>query len=217
MTMMGDLNELGLKYKTDKSTITHCYLDVYEFYFKWINNRPLVILEIGVAGGASIKMWREYFPNAQVWGIDNNPDCKHDDQILIGSQIDHLFLEGVLARTGEPDIIIDDASHFGPNTIQTFKYLFPRMCKGGWYVVEDTHCFYDETYGQWPKDGGSSAVFNFFSGLSRDVDVAGRGMTGNTEYALTVQNPNFPEIPRYSRILDSMHIHPSLWFFKRKL
>lgn len=212
---MGDLNEIGLKHKTDKSTITHCYLETYEQYFwKW-RWSPLTILEIGVAGGASINMWREFFPHAMVWGIDNNPDCKHDDQILIGSQIDHLFLEGVLARIGEPNIIIDDASHFGPNTIQTFKYLFPRVAKGGLYIVEDTHCFYDKTYGQAPDDG-NSAVFNFFTSLARDVDVAGRGMTGNTEYALAVSNPNFAPVPRYSRELDSIHIHPSLWFFKRK-
>lgn len=214
--MMYDLNDIGLKYKTDKSSITHHYLYTYEKYLWDLRMMPITILELGVAGGASINMWREYFPLAQVWGIDNNPDCKYDDQILIGSQVDHVFLEGALARIGEPHIIIDDASHFGPYTIETFKYLFPRMVKGGWYVVEDTHCFYDETYGQAPKEGNSE-VFNFFTGLARDVDVAGRGMTGDTHYALNVQNPNFPAIPKFSRILDSIHIHPSLWFFKRKL
>lgn len=208
------LHEIGEKYKTDKA-ITHLYMGNYARYFEQMRDHRLTIIELGVAGGASIKTWREYFPNSFIWGVDNNPDCKYDDQIFIGDQIDHTFLEGVLARTGDPDIIIDDASHFGPNTIQTFKYLFPRMAKGGWYVVEDTHCFYDKTYGQAPDDG-NSAVFNFFTSLARDVDVAGRGMTGNTDYAISVQNENFAPVPRYSRILDSMHIHPSLWFFKRK-
>ncbi len=91
------------------------------------------------------------------------------------------------------------------------------MNKKGIYVVEDTHCFYDKTYGLAPDfDKGMSEVFNFFSGLAAHVDVQGRGMTGNAEYALKVENENFAPVPKYAPILESIHIHPSLWFFKRK-
>lgn len=213
---MGTLNDIGLKCKTDKSTITHCYLDTYEKYFSEWRDKEFTLLELGVAGSASIKMWMEYFPNAKIYGIDNNPDCAGEG-IFIGSQTDHDFLDKVLAVIGTVDILIDDASHYGPNTIKSFEYLFPKISQGGWYIVEDTACFYDATYGCAPPFGqGMSEVFKFFTSLACDVDVHGRGMTGNTEYALSVDNPNFAPIPEYSRILDSMHIHPSLWFFKRK-
>lgn len=207
------LAEIGFKHQTDKA-ITHLYMNNYERYFGDIRGDELTILELGVAGGASIATWREYFPNAKVYGIDNNPACAGEG-IYIGSQIDVEFLARVISEIGLPDIIIDDASHYGPFTIKTFGVLFPFVRPNGWYVVEDTHCFYDKTYGEAPDDG-NSAVFNFFTSLARDVDVAGRGMTGNTDYAISVQNENFPPVPRYSRILDCMHIHPSLWFFKRK-
>lgn len=210
------LDEIGLKYKTDKSSMTHCYLETYEKYFDEWRNKELVILELGVAGGASIAMWREYFMNAKVYGIDNNPDCAGEG-IFIGSQTDGLFLQKVLDEIGTPDIIIDDASHYGPFTIETFKLLFKKVAPGGYYIVEDTACFYDKTYGEAPDGHGMSAVYNFFVSLASHVDVHGRGMTGNTEYALTVQNPNWAPVPEYSRYLDSIHIHPSLWMFKRKL
>lgn len=212
---MNTLQEIGLKYGTDKAT-THFYMDNYEKYFSNYREEKFTMLELGVAGGASLNTWKEYFPNADVWGIDNNPDCGGEDR-FIGNQMDDVFLEAVIRSIGNPFIIIDDASHHAPKTIKTFEMLFHKVKQGGWYVVEDTHCFYDSTYGEAPPFGqGMSEVFNFFTSLACDVDVHGRGYTGNTEYALKLDNPNFAPVPKYSPILDSIHIHPSLWFFKRR-
>lgn len=211
---MQTLDEIFLECKTDKSSQTHCYAKSYEQYFESIRDKELVILELGVAGGCSIQAWRKYFPNAKVYGIDNNYDCAGEG-IFIGSQIDWEFLQKVLDEIGTPDIIIDDASHYGPFTIKSFEILFPKLAKGGWYVVEDAACFYDRTYGE--ADGnGISEVFNFFSSLAMHVDIRGRAMTGNADYAMKVENPGFCAVPKYSPLLDSMHIHTSIWFLKRR-
>lgn len=208
------LQQIGEKYKTDKA-ITHFYMDTYEKYFAPWRDKNIVLLELGVAGGASIQTWREFFPKAKVYGIDLNPDCAGEG-IFIGSQIDHNFLSEVIYAIGKPNIIIDDASHYAPYTIDTFEYLFPKMAKGGYYVIEDTHCFYDRTYGLAPPfEEGASEIFQFFTSLACDVDVHGRAMTGNAKFAIDA-NIDTPPVPQYSRILDSIHIHPSLWFFKRK-
>lgn len=214
---MGYLDDLGTKHKTDKASYTHGYLDTYEKYFESWRKKEFTLLELGVAAGNSLKVWREYFPKAKIYGIDNNPDCAgYGDGIFIGSQIDKEFLDKVLAEIGTPDVLIDDCSHYAPYTIDTFEYLFPKISKDGWYVVEDTACFYDSTYGLAPPYGqGMSEVFKFFSSLAIDVDVYGRCMTGNAQYA--IDSPiEIPPVPKYSRILDSMHIHCSLWLFKRK-
>lgn len=212
---MQTLNEIGLKYKTDKSTITHGYLDTYEHYLAPWRDKEFTLLEIGVAAGNSIKMWKEYFANAHIYGIDNNPDCLAPD-VFIGDQTDSQFLATTLLNTGTPDIIIDDGSHYGPHTIATFRELFPKLTPGGYYVVEDTHCFYCPTYGPAPAYGsGMSDVWKFFTALASHVDVHGRGMTGNTEYAINL-NIQIPPVPEFSRIWDSIHIHPSLWWLKRK-
>lgn len=213
---MKSLNDIGVECGTDKSTITHGYLDTYEKYLEPLRDKEIVLLELGVAGGASIKMWREYLPKAKVYGIDNNPDCAGEG-IFIGSQTDESFLDKVLYEIGEVTMMVDDASHYAPYTILTFQHLFPKLAHGGLYFIEDTHCFYDKTYGCAPEfNEGMGMAFNFFTSLACDVDVHGRGMTGNVLYALEVKSNNYAPIPKYSKILDSIHIHPSLWLFKRK-
>lgn len=209
-----NLHEIGTKHKTDKA-ITHLYMYNYEKHFADRRDKDFTLLEIGVAGKASINTWREYFTKASVWGIDNNPDCEGEG-IFIGSQVDTDFLDKVFSVIETPEIIIDDASHYGPNTIKTFEYLFPKLVSGGLYVVEDSHCFYDSTYGEAPPFGqGMSEVFKFFSSLACDVDIQGRGMTGDRDYALKVENPNFAPVPKYSPILKAMHIYCSLWIFEK--
>jgi len=208
------LQEIGTKHKTDKA-ITHFYMGNYEKYFESWRDKYFTLLEIGVAGGASLKTWKEYFVNARVYGIDNNPDCAGEG-VFIGSQNDKEFLDSVLEKIGTPDIIIDDGSHYAPYTIETFQHLFKQVMPGGWYIVEDTHCFYDKTYGEAPDYGnGMSEVFKFFTSLAADVDIFGRAMTGNHEYAINA-NIETPPVPKYSRLLESIHIHTSLWLFKRR-
>lgn len=204
-------HEAGLKHGTDKA-VTHLYMDNYEKHLGSWRDKEFTLLELGVSTGASIRMWREIFPNAKVYGIDNNPDCAGEG-IFIGSQVDIEFLDKVLEVIGLPDVIIDDCSHDGSLTLETFMFLFQKMVDGGIYFVEDTATFYNNHYSGEFQDNGRSEVFNFFTGLAYDVDVAGRGMTGNVRYALEVSNPTFNSVPEFSHILDSIHIHPSLWAF----
>lgn len=211
---MDTLDQIGLKYKTDKSSMTHCYLETYEKYFEPWRSKPFTLLELGVAGGASIKTWREYFPNAKVYGIDINPDCAGEG-VFIGSQTDGLFLQKVLDEIGTPDLIIDDASHYGPFTIETFKLLFKKVAPGGYYIVEDTATFYNTHYSGDFQANGRTRPFNFFTDLACDVDVCGRAMCGNQETAINWAMPD-PPVPIYSRLLKAIHIHPGLWIYERK-
>lgn len=212
---METLDEFAIRHHTDKASPQHGYAVIYEKYLQSWRDKEFVLLEIGVASGASIRMWREYFPKAKIYGIDNNPDCAGDG-IFIGDQTDPVFLNNVLEKIGIPNIIIDDGWHYSPGTIATFRELFPKVAAGGWYIVEDSHCFYDATYGLAPPYGeGMSTVFNFFSGLAAHVDVNGRAMTGNAENAIN-SKIEIPPVPEFSRLLESMHIHTSIWWFKRR-
>ena len=78
-----DLDALARLLGTDKSSYVHGYTRLYETHFA--SRRPTVrrLLEIGVGGinswhgyettegGQSLRMWRDYFPNAEIVGIDN--------------------------------------------------------------------------------------------------------------------------------------------------
>jgi hypothetical protein len=147
-----NLREIGIKNGTDKVDMWHSfqnqsYLDIYEIYFKKYKDKKINILEIGVKNGNSINTWLEYFPNATIYGLDINPNCKKYEtersKIFIGSQDDKNIIEQMLADAGKFDIIIDDGSHINSLTIKSFELLFNSVSDGGLYIMEDLGCSYE--------------------------------------------------------------------------
>jgi len=52
------------------------YFEIYHRYFKKFRGRDVHILEVGVARGGSLEMWRDYFgPKSNIYGIDINEKC----------------------------------------------------------------------------------------------------------------------------------------------
>jgi len=62
------LTEIGTKYGTDK--VNHKFTQVYDEYFKLIREQKLNILEIGIWKGESLRTFKEYFPNSQIYAFD---------------------------------------------------------------------------------------------------------------------------------------------------
>lgn len=131
------LHDIGLKYNTDKATF-HKYLDFYE---KKLPKRDFSgrLLEIGIMDGASIRMWREYYPNAEIVGIDTG---LQSDLRIEGATL--LELDGTkpteLKKLGKFDIIIDDGSHMTADQQKSFNWLYyKQLNKGGVYILEDLH------------------------------------------------------------------------------
>jgi hypothetical protein len=84
-------------------------------------------------------MWEEYFPNAQIIGMDINKQCLFSEgriRCVYGNQgnIDSL-LKAVLGYTF--DLIIDDGSHLAHHQIDSASVLLPYVAPGGIYVIED--------------------------------------------------------------------------------
>ena len=66
---MNKLDKLAEKYKTDKYG-KHHYTKVYYDLFKDRQRSVKKVIEMGIAEGASLRMWRDFFPNAQIYGAD---------------------------------------------------------------------------------------------------------------------------------------------------
>jgi hypothetical protein len=146
----------------------HHYIPLYDQYFSRFRASPVRFLEIGVFRGGSLQMWRKYFgENAIIYGIDSDSECAKlnglSAQVRIGSQDDPEFLRQVVDEMGGIDVILDDGSHQAKHQIKSFKYLFPRMNRGGVYMVEDLHTSFWRGYG-----GGYGRQSNFF-GFSSDL------------------------------------------------
>lgn len=147
---MGVLNDIGLKHNTDKAFF-HKYLDFYEQHLpdRTFKGR---LLEIGVMDGASLRMWREYYPNAEIIGIDiEDKSHLYNDDWKVPKTIDIRQIDGTdpkqTAELGLFDIIIDDGSHYTKDQQKSFKHLFyNQLTPGGFYIVEDLHTSYRKEY-----------------------------------------------------------------------
>jgi hypothetical protein len=137
--MKSVLNEIGLKYDSDKSSNYHNYLTLYERYLADIREKECIIVEIGILNGDSLKILSEYFPNSTIIGIDildksylTIKNCK----IIQGDQSDRNFLNSIVDGV---DIIIDDGSHKMSHQQISLGFLFKKLKNGGIYIIEDLH------------------------------------------------------------------------------
>lgn len=140
MSINNELFEIGLKYGTDK--VTHYFLHHYDAAFNHLRNEPIRFLEIGVFKGASIRMWREYFPNAEIHCIDIN---KIDLSDLNGVTM-HITdcdnkqaLSELSEKLGEFDIVIDDGGHTMRQQQNALEVFWKKTKSGGVFVMEDLH------------------------------------------------------------------------------
>jgi cephalosporin hydroxylase len=140
--MSQSLVDIGLTCKTDKAGIRgqKYYCHVYQNCFEQFRNKPITLIEFGVNTGNSIRMWLEYFPNAQIVGVDllecpeiliDMPRYTH----IQGNQTDKVVLK--IINTLHPTIIIDDASHCADDQMITLSALFPAVQLGGYFCIED--------------------------------------------------------------------------------
>jgi hypothetical protein len=101
------------------------------------------ILELGILHGESLKLWRAWFPDAYIVGVDINPECVQyaslTNRIFIGDQSDQQLLARIINETGGRfDLVIDDASHIPWQQVASFNTLWPQaVAPWGVYVVED--------------------------------------------------------------------------------
>lgn len=149
------LKELGIKHGTDKAN-RHPYMDeVYWPLFKGYQNKEVNILEIGAGRfGGSVKTWKDFFVNGQVYLMDPffikgsdhigpfSVSRKNvEDYGVIAIQSNQLSKEqskDVTEICSEKfDFIIDDGAHMNDAIQYSFAALFPLLKSGGSYIIED--------------------------------------------------------------------------------
>lgn len=192
---MSTLDELALKYGTDKSSASHNYTAVYEPLLEPLRDKPISVLELGwgghedpAAGGNSARMWAEYFHRGIVSVIElerkTPANLPANLYLYEGSQADPDTIARVAGDAGPFDVIIDDASHLSSLTIASFALLWRHLTPGGLYIVEDTHgAYHDFYYGNdeanrnpdLPAAGGKQTMMQFLKRLADEVNHRGRG------------------------------------------
>lgn len=145
------LDELAQKHSTDKASGKHDFARIYESFLAPIRHAPVVMLELGVKHGASVRMWEEYFTSGRIYGVDiNNGASRHSsDRIKVfeGGQADPATLQAVLSEAPRLNVVVDDGSHRYRDQYESLTQLWPHVVPGGVYIVEDTHTSYLAQYG----------------------------------------------------------------------
>jgi hypothetical protein len=129
---------LCCKYGTDKVDLN--YTPFYVSHFRNIRNEIKSVLEIGISGGNSLRVWRDYFPNALIYGIDcDNKYIFNEERIKTfkADQSNREHLVPLMRQIGEVDIIIDDGGHTMQQQQISLGCLFPFVKGGGYYIIED--------------------------------------------------------------------------------
>lgn len=210
------LDPIAISSGTDKSSNYHNYTEVYAQYFNTIKNLPLKFLEIGIFRGNSVKLWENYFPNAELHFIDITYDSvqyfsSRSHYHLVDQQSKSALEKFIHETGGEFDIVLDDGGHMMQQQIVSFLTLFPHVKKGGMYIIEDLHTSYWSSYG-----GGnhSATTISFLKKLIDDVNYVGAS-TGRASH----QNldPSFEhELKMFQKDIFSIHFYDSIAIIKKR-
>ena len=161
---MESLHEIGIKYNTDKAwsrinkkgvkVYGHNYLKYYELFLQSLREHKFTLVELGCYTGASLKMWKEYFPHANIVGVDLDESLKklEEDRIsFICCDATSSDLPEKIVHYGQHiECIIDDCSHAWGDQRRTFEMLFPMLADGGYYIIEDLECGSMGAYPDYP-------------------------------------------------------------------
>ena len=153
------LDQISFRYQVDKNPrIGHNYVPAYTALFegdKRASAKRVLEIEIGASDhqhvmrmqgttyctGNSLRCWRDYFKQAQVFGIDihNIGDLGEERiQTFTADQSDPSQLQRVVDSIGGPlDVIIDDGSHIASHQVASFTFLEQHLAPGGIYAIED--------------------------------------------------------------------------------
>lgn len=145
------LIELVDNSKTDKNT-SHSYLGLYQKLLESKKYTAKRVLEVGIGAfeeknGGSIKLWRDFFVNATIYGLDILPinrvinEILNDDRVILYTSTDaydiNFFNTHFLYKNIRCDVMLDDGPHTLESMIQFIKLYSQIMTDDGILIIED--------------------------------------------------------------------------------
>ena len=152
-----ELCRIMTRFKSDKGSGWHNYTLLYDFLFRHRRFEVEHVFELGLgtnftdvpsncgpnaSPGASLRGWREYFPQAKIFGADIDRRVLFSEDRISTFYVDQLSPEAIgemWAAIGQEefDIIIDDGLHLFESSSCFFRHSYGRLRKWGYYIIED--------------------------------------------------------------------------------
>ena len=195
--MRTELCEMALRHGTDKCG-AHDYTPYYHSLFKDRRGEVKKVLEIGIGDeamqrdhvswykpGASLRMWTEYFPGAEVYCLELRQDLLINEgrihSYLCDQSQEHSLRNAAMNHLGvDFDLIIDDGSHAPADQVLTAKVLVPLLAPGGIYIVEDVWMYPSYPWG--PVAFGTKA-----EDIPYSSEVIGRNGREHGEHLIVIR------------------------------
>lgn len=107
-------------------------------------NNPEIPSSMGSRGkpGASLRVWRDYFPNASVWGADIDREVLFQEERIRTFYLNQLDIESIeefwkTVGVRDFDFMLDDGLHTFEAGTTLFSCSIDFLAKSGVYVIED--------------------------------------------------------------------------------
>jgi hypothetical protein len=170
-----DLSKLCEHHGSDKGYINfhrenlwpwnpHTYTNVYDNLFNHCRESVKLVFECGIGTtneriscnmssggkpGASLKVWKDYFSNAEIFGADIDKSILFSENRIKTFYVDQLDNNKIYAMWNSVnrenfDLIVDDGLHTYEAAHNFFKASFDKLKKGGIYIIEDVSSSYFE-------------------------------------------------------------------------
>jgi hypothetical protein len=117
---------------------------------------------MGISGkpGASLRAWRDYFPNSHVIGADIDRDVLFDEERIKTYYLDQTNPNSIFELWNEVgisdfDFMVDDGLHIFSAGVCLFENSITKLKSNGIYIIEDVNLldlinykkyFYDKKY-----------------------------------------------------------------------
>lgn len=136
---------------TDKNT-THSYLPLYQKLLESKKETAKNVLEIGIGdfaekNGGSIKLWRDFFTNATIYGLDILPihnvldELINDKRVILYTSVDaydiNFFISNFLMKNIKFDFMLDDGPHTLESMLKFINQYSQLMTDDGILIIED--------------------------------------------------------------------------------
>lgn len=158
-----ELATLFQQYGSDKSILlqskvgNHNYADIYEILFHGFRNNSFTLFECGIGTtntsisnnmgrngkpGASLRAWRDYFPQARILGADIDRSIIFSEDRIDTTYVDQTDRDSIKSmwdsfKPTNLKVVIDDGLHTFQAGVSLFENSFQRVEKGGFYIIED--------------------------------------------------------------------------------
>ncbi len=152
-----DKGFVNIEKKTPYDWDPHAYSIIYNNLFSHCRENIKLVFECGIGTnnlnfesnmtlngkpGASLKMWKDYFVNAQIFGADIDRNILFKEDRIETYHVNQLDQESIIKmwnniKKKDFDLIIDDGLHNYKAALTLFLNSYEKLKKGGIYIIED--------------------------------------------------------------------------------